>query len=108
MTCVLIGRQRHIQGGGGDCERLKAEAGVMPRIDSHYQKTEGFPGGSAGKESACNTGDPGLIPGLGRSPGEGNGNPLQYSRLKNPMDRGAWWATFQWDKESNTTKYTFF
>ena len=43
-------------------------------------------------ESACNAGDPGLIPGLGRSPGGGNGNPLQYSCLENPMDRGAWWA----------------
>ena len=43
-------------------------------------------------ESACNTGDPGSIPGLGRSPGGGNGNPLQYSCLENPMDRGAWWA----------------
>ena len=50
----------------------------------------GFPGGSAGKESACNAGDPGSIPGLGRSPGEGNGNPLQYSCLENPMDGGAW------------------
>ena len=49
--------------------------------------------GSDGKESACNAGDPGSIPGLGRSPGEGNGNPLQYSRLENPMDRGAWQAT---------------
>ena len=47
----------------------------------------GFPGGSDGKESACNSGDPGLIPGLGRSPGEGNDNPLQYSCLENPMDR---------------------
>ena len=45
--------------------------------------------GSAGKESACNVGDPGLIPGLGRSPGEGNDNPLQYSRLENPVNRGA-------------------
>ena len=52
----------------------------------------GFPDGSDGKESACNAGDPGLIPGLGRSPGEGNGNPLQYSCLENPMDRGAWQA----------------
>ena len=52
----------------------------------------GFPGGSAGKESACNAGDPGLIPGSERSPGEGNGNPLQYSCLKNPMDRGIWQA----------------
>ena len=51
------------------------------------------PGGSDGKESACNAGDLGSIPGRGRSPGEGNGNPLQYSCLENPMDRGAWRAT---------------
>ena len=43
-------------------------------------------------ESTCNAGDPGLIPGLRRSPGRGNGNPLQYSCLENPMERGAWWA----------------
>ena len=50
-----------------------------------------FPGGSDGKASACNVGDPGLFPGLLRSPGEGNGNPLQDSScLENPMDRGAW------------------
>ena len=52
-----------------------------------------FPGGSDGKESACNAGDPDLIPGSGRSPGEGNGNPLQYSCLENPMDKEAWQAT---------------
>ena len=50
----------------------------------------GFPYSSVGKESACNAGDPGSIPGLGRSPGEGNGNPLQYSCLGNLTDRGAW------------------
>ena len=50
----------------------------------------GFPGGSDGKASACNVGDPGSIAGLGGSPGEGNGNPLQYSCLENPMDRRAW------------------
>jgi len=50
-------------------------------------------GGSEVKASACNVGDLGLIPGSGRSPGEGNGNPLQYSCLENPMDGGAWWAT---------------
>ena len=54
---------------------------------------EGFPGGSEVKASACNVGDLGSIPGLGRSLGEGNGNPLQYSHLENPMDGGAWWAT---------------
>ena len=53
----------------------------------------GFPGGSDGKESACIVRDLGLIPGLGRFPGEGNGNPLQYSCLENPMDGGAWRAT---------------
>ena len=52
-----------------------------------------MPGGSEVKASACNAGDPGLILGLGRSPGEGNGNPLQYSCLGNPMDGGAWWPT---------------
>ena len=50
----------------------------------------GFPGGSDSKESACNAGDLGSIPELGRSPGEGNGNPLEYSGLENPMDREAW------------------
>ena len=53
----------------------------------------GSPAGSEGKESASNAGDQGSIPESGRSPGEGNGNPLQYSRLENPMDRGAWEAT---------------
>ena len=54
---------------------------------------EGVPGSSVGKESACNAGALGLIPGSGRSPGEGNGNPLQYSCLESPMDRGVWRAT---------------
>ena len=54
---------------------------------------EGFPDGSDCKESACKAEDLGSILGYGRSPGEGNGNPLQYSCLENPMDRGAWWAT---------------
>ena len=62
------------------------------KIDNNFYLAEGFPDGSDGKESACNVGDQGLIPGLGRSPGVGNGNPLQYSCLENPMDRGAWWA----------------
>ena len=69
-------------------------------------KLSGVPGGSDGKESACNAGDLGLIPGLGRSPGEGNGNPLQYSCLGNSMDREAWWATYSpWGhKELEATK----
>ena len=52
----------------------------------------GFPGGSVVKNLPANTGDMGSTPGSGRSPGEGNGNPLQYSGLENSMDRGAWWA----------------
>ena len=52
-----------------------------------------FPGSSVGKDSACSAGDLGPIPGSERSPGEGNGYPLQCSCLENPMDRGAWWAT---------------
>ena len=56
---------------------------------------QGFPGGSEGKASACNEGDQGLIPGLGRSPGEGNGNLLQYSCQGNPKEKGTCWATVQ-------------
>ena len=62
----------------------------------------GMTGGSEGKASACNAGDPSSIPGLGRSPGEGNGNPLQYSCLENPMDGGAWWATAHGVAKSRT------
>ena len=66
--------------------------------------TKDFPGGSDGKASVYNVRDLGSIPGLGRFPGEGNGNPLQYSYLENPMDRGAWWATVHWVTESDTTE----
>ena len=67
---------------------------------------DGFPNGSAVKESTYDAGDPDLIPGLRRSPGRGNGNPLQYSHLKNPMDRGAWQATVQKDcKKLDTTEW---
>ena len=58
-----------------------------------YGISKSLPGGSVGKESACNAGDTGLIPGLERSPGGGHGNPPQYSCLENSMDRGAWRAT---------------
>ena len=62
----------------------------------------GSPGGSDGKESACSAGDLGSVSGSGRFPGEGHSNPLQYSRLENPMDRGAWRATVQGVAESQT------
>ena len=64
----------------------------------------GFPGGSEVKNPPANAGDAGSIPGAGGSPGGGNGNPLQYSCLGNPMDRGAWWVTVhRVTKESDTT-----
>ena len=64
-----------------------------------------LPGDADGKPSACNAGDPGSVPGLGRSPGEGNGTPLQYSSLENPMDGGACWATSpRGRKQSDTTE----
>ena len=69
------------------------------------------PGGSDGKASACKVGDPGSIPGSGRSPGEGNGNPLQHSCLENPMDGGAWQATVHgaaksWTRLSDFTHFS--
>ena len=74
---------------------------------THYHT--GFPSGSEGKEPACTVGDPHLIPGLGRSPREGNGNPLQYSCLKNPMHSGAWQATIHGVTKSRTwmSNFTF-
>ena len=67
------------------------------------QTLKSFPGGSDSGESACNAGDPGLIPGSGRSPGKGHGNPLQYSCLENSMDRGTWQATV-WGVTKNKTQ----
>ena len=63
---------------------------------------QGFPGGSVAKESACNAGNLGSIPGLGKSPGEGNGNPLQYSCLEKLLGRGAWQATVHGATKSQT------
>ena len=73
-------------------------------LEDVFEETSGFPRNSVGEESACSAGDTGSIPGLGRSPGEGNGSPLQYSCLDNSMDRGAWWATQSMgSQESDTT-----
>ena len=86
---------------GSSCVFISTGFHFYRRIVSFYAKrrsykyifSRGSPGSSDGKESACPMGDPGRIPGLGRSPGEGIGNPLQYSCLENSMDRGVWWAT---------------
>ena len=79
---------------------------VSPTLAGEFFRTsatwEVFWGGSDSKASACNAGDPGSTPGLGRSPGEGNGTPLQYSCLENPMDGGAWWATVHGVAKSQT------
>ena len=74
---------------------------------AHINVLPVFPGGSDGKVSACNVRDPGSIPGLGRSPGEGNRNTLQYSCLENPMDGGAWWATVHGVAKSRTRLSNF-
>ena len=65
----------------------------------------GFPDGAIIKSLPANAGDTGLIPGLERSPGEGNGSPFQYSCLENPMDRGAWWDTVHGVAESDVTEW---
>ena len=72
---------------------FKSHLTQVRRMGHTFEFKGGFPRGSDSKESACSAGDPHLIPGLGRSPGEGNGSLLQYSCLENPMDRRAWWAT---------------
>ena len=72
---------------------LRNLPGIKETINSYLPHEMCFRGGLNGKEYACNEGDLGSVPGLGRSPGEGNCNPLQCSCLENSMDRGAWWAT---------------
>ena len=74
----------------------------LQRVGQDLMTEQGFSHSSVGKESACNAGDPGSIPGSGRSPGEGNGNPLQHSCLENTMDRGAWRATVYGVAKSQT------
>ena len=74
---------------------MRIQSGLKLHVQCH-------PSGSDGKESACNVGDPGLIPGLGRFFGEGKGYPLQYSCLENSIDRGAWQATVHGLSKSRT------
>ena len=92
---------------------VQVNVSLRAQIEPHVQNEDiiwgdftniqtGFPGDSDGKESACNSGDPGSVPCWGRSPGEGNGYPLQYSCLENPKNRGAWWATVPGIAKSQT------
>ena len=86
MAQFRAGREEGSSGGHGHKQGLGTDL---------EEGNNGFPGGSVVKNSPANAGDSGSIPGSGRYPGEGNGNPLQYSCLRNPMDRGVWRATIQ-------------
>ena len=89
-----------LESEGGGFLRLGSKASSEVTAVLCVAKDGGFPGGSDGKESACDAGALGSIPGWGRSPGEGNGCPHQYSGLENPMDRGVWRATVHGVSES--------
>ena len=96
-------------GGWAKCvlKKSKEQASSYKTV-TRYNVQHDFLGGSDGKASACNAGDLGSIPGSGMSPGEGNGNPFQYSCLENPMDQRGWWATVHgvpknWTRLSDST-----
>ena len=100
------------QDSGGRNKIGNQEVLLLPCMNGRFnrkmfRKNLGFPDGSEVKASVCSVGDLGLFSGLGRSPGEGNGNPLQYSCLENPMDRGAWWATVHGVAKSQTRLSNF-
>ena len=87
---------------GSDTSQKEFFQATLAKVETSRTIQPGFPAGSVEKESTCNAGDMGSIPGLGRYPGEGNGNPLQYSCLENPVDRGAWWAVVHRVTQSRT------
>ena len=94
--------RRHVFRGDLQIANKHTKRCSISLIIREMNMKKGFPGGSDGKEFACNAGNWGSIPGYGRSTGEGNGNPLQYSCLKNSMDRGAWQATVHGVAKSRT------
>ena len=102
MVCLVIAGYSYLR------KNVKISSMLKPHLGTIYlvllRISLGFPGGSAVKNPPANAGDTSSIPGSGRSPGEENGNPFQYSCLRNPMDRGAWWATVhEVSKKSDTT-----
>ena len=88
----------------GNAANAARALGAVAWITGRDRLGFGFSGGSDGKEPTCNAGDLGSVPGSGRSPGGGNGSPLHYSCLENPMDRGASWAIVHRVAESDTTE----
>ena len=99
--CMTMGKKKNLT----LCVPLPAQAGhahFHSWVIIKYKPDRGFPSRSDSKESACSAGDLGSVPGLGRFPGEGNGNPLQYSCLENSMDRGTWWGTVHGIAKSRT------
>ena len=118
MNCELPDVQAGFRKGRGTRDQISNITGSSKKQESSRKtsisalltmpKPLEFPGSSEDKASTCHAGDQGSIPGLGRSPGEGNGNPLQYSCLENPMDRGAWPATVHGVTKSQTrlSKFT--
>ena len=105
MTTIWGLCEREVEGGHRRfwiCLFLKLALSYLTQNQAVFWAS----GWLSGKESTCNAGDPRLIPGLGRSAGGGNGNPLQYSCLKNPFDRGAWWVTVHGVAELDITEHS--
>ena len=98
----LLNKMKPAQSDFIKCQKHRATNTYHTHTYMHHTQTQDFPDGSVVKNLAADVGDSGLIPGSGKSPGEGNGHPLQYSCLENPMDRGAWWALVHGVTKSQT------